>query len=433
MAPSPVPPPELVRRYLTVRARTEELAAPLSPEDQTVQSMVDVSPTKWHRAHTTWFFETFVLAPFEPDFEPHHPWFGFLFNSYYEHVGDRHPRPDRGLVTRPGSAEVAAYRDAVDERVAKLLLDRWPEDLTALLPVLELGLQHEQQHQELLLMDAKHVLSCNPMGPAYATETPPPAPAAGPLAWLEVEGGVVDVGATGDGFAFDNESPRHQVLLQPFRLADRLVTNTEWQAFIDDGGYRRAELWLSDGWHARRTEGWEAPLYWRAGPDGWEVHTMLGVRPVVPDEPVCHLSLYEADAYATWAGCRLPTEFEWEHAAGSLPAGRGVFADHGRWHPGGAGSPDGGARQLFGDCWEWTGSAYRPYPGFRAPAGAIGEYNGKFMVNQHVLRGGSAFTPADQVRASYRNFFPPGTRWHLSGLRLAADVDDVVDRLGTGR
>jgi ergothioneine biosynthesis protein EgtB len=411
----------LIERFQAVRACTEDLAAPLSAEDQTVQTMADVSPTKWHRAHTTWFFETFLLEPREPGFEPHHPWYGYLFNSYYEQVGQRHPRPERGFITRPGAAEVCAYREAVDERVAKLLHDVDADTLAAVAPVVELGLHHEQQHQELVLMDAKHVLSCNPMGPPYRA-APAGGGSPGAMGWVDLDGGVVEVGATaGAGFAFDNEGPRHQVVLRPYRLADRLVTNGEWLAFMDDGGYQRPELWLSDGWYQRLERGWEAPLYWQLDGDRWWSYTLAGRRPVDPDEPVCHISLYEADAYATWSGHRLPTEAEWEHAAAGRPV-TGNLAGSGRWHPAPAGPPDGSLRQLFGDCWEWTGSAYRPYPGYRPPAGAIGEYNGKFMVNQHVLRGGCAFTPEGHVRSTYRNFFHPHTRWHLSGLRLAHDA-----------
>jgi ergothioneine biosynthesis protein EgtB len=408
-----------------VRAFTEELAAPLSAEDQTVQVVDDVSPTKWHRAHTTWFFETFVLQPHEPAFEPHHPWFGYLFNSYYEQVGERHPRPERGNITRPGIAEIADYRRAVDDRVGKLVAGLDDATLASVAPVIELGLHHEQQHQELLLMDAKFVLGANPMGPTYAPapaddDRPPGGP--GPLGWVGFEGGIVPVGHDpADGFAFDNEGPRHDELLQPYALADRLVTNAEWSAFIDDGGYQRAELWLSDGWYRLRAESWEAPLYWRRDGDGWETFTLGGHRPLDPDGPVCHVSFYEADAFATWAGRRLPTEAEWEHAATGRPV-TGTFAHARRWHPAPAGPVDASVRQLYGDCWEWTGSAYRPYPGYRPPAGAIGEYNGKFMVNQHVLRGGCAFTPEGHVRSTYRNFFPPHTRWHLSGVRLADDV-----------
>ena len=389
----------LADRYDAVRTRTETLASPLSPEDQTVQSMPDVSPTKWHRAHTTWFFETFLLAPRLPGYRERCPEYGYLFNSYYEGVGARHPRAARGVITRPGIEEVAAYRRHVDDAMAELV-DRVARDPADGEPELvDLGLNHEQQHQELLLMDIKHVLSCNPMEPAYGTGPHPGRAPAGPE--LEHPGGVVEIGYEGDGFAFDNESPRHPVLLQPFAVASRPVTCGEWLAFIDDGGYRRPDLWLSDGWFTVQAERWEAPLYWTRDGEGWEVFTLAGPRPVDPDEPVCHVSQYEADAFARWVGARLPTEDEWEVAVGPAvdTGGFGV-----------------------GQVWEWTGSAYLPYPGFRPAAGAVGEYNGKFMSNQHVLRGGCCATPEGHARATYRNFFPPAARWPFTGVRLARDV-----------
>ena len=379
-------------RYQDVRDLTERLADPLSPEDQTVQSMPDVSPTKWHRAHTSWFFETFLLEPSLDGYEQHHPLYGYLFNSYYEGVGSRHPRPDRGQVSRPGAAEVGAYRAHVD-RAMHDLLDRPLAPAAAAL--VELGLHHEQQHQELLLMDIKHVLSCNPLQPEYLPPTaadPRPDPAVG---WVQHERGRAAIGHDGDGFAFDNESPRHEVLLEAYALADRPVSCGDWLAFVDDGGYQRPELWLSDGWGAVQAGSWEAPLYWSHDGDGWDVFTLRGRRPVDPGAPVCHVSYYEADAFARWAGARLPTEAEWEagerHAAST------------------------------GQVWEWTSSAYLPYPGFRPAAGAVGEYNGKFMVGQHVLRGGSWATPPGHLRPTYRNFFPPSARWPFTGLRLAAD------------
>ena len=387
--------------YCVVRGVTERLAEPLSPEDQTVQSMPDVSPTKWHRAHTSWFFETFVLEPFAPGYEAFDPSFGYLFNSYYEGVGPRHARPERGLVTRPGAAEVGAYREHVDAAMVDFLDCGLPAELA---PFVELGLHHEQQHQELLVMDIKHVLSCNPLRPAYgtlpwATARPRPDPS-----WHHHAGGVVEVGAAPEhGFAFDNETPRHDVLLRPFEIAGGLVTNADFLAFIDDGGYERPDLWMSDGWYAVQGSGWRSPHYWADDDgDGWLVYGLAGPEPLVPDAPVVHVSWYEADAYARWAGARLPTESEWEVAA-----------------PDAAAPGDGG---WYGAVWQWTASPYTPYPGFRPAAGAVGEYNGKFMVNQQVLRGSCVATPPGHARRTYRNFFPPSARWAFAGLRLARDV-----------
>jgi ergothioneine biosynthesis protein EgtB len=419
-------PHELLDRYGQVRAQTEVLAAPLSPEDQTVQSMPDVSPTKWHRAHVTWFFETFVLADNEPSFEPFQDTYWFLFNSYYEAVGPRYARAERGVISRPGAHDVGVYRGNVDDRMRDLL-DRLDEGaLSKVADTIELGFHHEQQHQELLLRDIKHVLSLNPLQPAYAG-SPSAVAAPDALGWVDIEGGLVEIGHDGDGFSFDNELPRHQQWLEPYRLADRLVTNAEWLEFIADGGYRRHELWLSDGWARVNADGWRAPSYWFEVDGQWFEHSLNGTWPVNPGLPVSHVSFYEAEAYATWAGKRLPSEAEWEHAAGLAlaadPGGTalaaGNLADSTTFHPRAAGPVTGGLRQLFGDCWEWTSSAYHAYPGFHPAEGAIGEYNGKFMSNQMVLRGGCAFTPAGHARASYRNFFPHGARWALSGVRLA--------------
>jgi ergothioneine biosynthesis protein EgtB len=415
----------LTARFDQVRAHTELLAAPLSPEDQTVQSMPDVSPTKWHRAHVTWFFETFVLAGHEQDFSPFQERYWFLFNSYYESLGPRYARPDRGLVTRPGAHDVGVYRDNVDDRMRDLVGTLDDGTLEKLAPTIELGFHHEQQHQELLLMDIKHVLSRNPLEPVYAgrprEHCEPDA-----MTFVDIEGGLVEVGHEGDGFCFDNELPRHRQWLEPYRVADRLVTNGEWLEFIRDGGYERHELWLSDGWGRVNTEGWRAPLYWVEHDGTWLEHTLHGTWPVNPGLPVSHVSFYEAEAFATWAGKRLPSEAEWEHAVVSdgqadAATSGGNLADLEHYHPAPA-PPAGGEhrlRQVYGDCWEWTSSAYHPYPGFHPPAGAIGEYNGKFMSNQMVLRGGCALTPPGHARATYRNFFPHGARWALSGVRLA--------------
>jgi ergothioneine biosynthesis protein EgtB len=418
-------PTRVTSRFDEVRAHTERLASPLSPEDQTVQSMPDVSPTKWHRAHVTWFFETFVLAEHEQDFAPFQDKYWFLFNSYYESLGPRYARPDRGLVTRPGAHDVGVYRDNVDARVRDLVSTLDEGSLEKLAPVIELGFHHEQQHQELLLMDIKHVLSRNPLEPVYAgrprDHCEPDA-----LGWVDVEGGLVEVGHRGEGFSFDNELPRHRQWLEPYRIADRLVTNGEWLEFMRDGGYARHELWLSDGWARVNGERWRAPLYWVERDGTWFEHTLHGTWPVNPGLPVSHVSFYEAEAYATWAGKRLPSEAEWEHAVvvdgqDHVGSSAGNVADLEHYHPGPAPAAGGEhrLRQVHGDCWEWTSSAYHPYPGFHPPAGAIGEYNGKFMSNQMVLRGGCAFTPPGHARTTYRNFFPHGARWALSGVRLA--------------
>jgi ergothioneine biosynthesis protein EgtB len=409
----------LIERFRTVRALTGALCRPLSPEDMVVQSMPDASPAKWHLAHTTWFFETFLLASREPGFTAFHPRYGYLFNSYYEAVGPRHARPRRGLLTRPSLDEIGAYRAQVDARV-EALLGRQLDEQGA--EVLELGLNHEQQHQELLLTDIKHALYANPLRPAYAPAPARPWRPAPPLGFVAFAGGLREVGHSGPGFAFDNEGPRHRVWLEPFAIGTRPVTNREYLAFMEDGAYRRPELWLSDGFAAVKAHGWEAPLYWDREPGGWTCFTLCGSRPVDPDEPVAHVSFYEADAYARWAGARLPTEEEWEVAAAGASEEDGTFLDL-RWlHPfvaaGGEGRPGG----FMGDVWEWTRSAYAPYPRYRPAAGALGEYNGKFMCNQLVLRGGSCATPPGHVRRSYRNFFYPDARWQFSGIRLAREA-----------
>jgi len=411
-------PSDLPAAYAGVRATTERLAEPLSGEDQTVQSMPDVSPTKWHRAHTTWFFETFVLGPNAAGYRLFHNDFPYIFNSYYEALGDRHPRNLRGTLSRPGIEEIRGYREYVDHAMRELMEGQLGPGIPELIT---LGLHHEEQHQELILMDIKHVLSCNPLRPTYQdseqdTARKPSPPKAD---WIEHEGGMDEIGHTGQGFGFDNEFPRHQVFLSPFALADRPVTNGEWLEFMDAGGYQRPEYWLADGWSTVLSHGWDAPLYWFRHPDDperWYQFTLAGPRPVDLDEPVCHVSYYEADAFAHWTGLRLPSEAEWETVAAKEADGDN-FLGTDTPHP----RPAIGSTALLGDVWEWTSSAYSAYPGFRAAAGAVGEYNGKFMVSQYVLRGGSCATPPGHTRVTYRNFFPPGARWAFSGVRLARD------------
>jgi ergothioneine biosynthesis protein EgtB len=417
----------VLQRFETIRRETEALTVNLTPEDQSIQSMPDVSPTKWHLAHTSWFFETFLLARFDAEYRVFDPAFAYLFNSYYEAVGPRHPRPQRGLLSRPTVDIVGAYRDHVGAAMSHLIERAAEPQWSEIAPLIELGVQHEQQHQELILMDIKHVFSCNPLTPAYqAPHLQVQAPARR-LTWLDCPGGLKEIGYGGSGFSFDNETPRHKVWLEPFRVASRTVTCGEYLGFVEAGGYTTAEFWLSDGWATVREEGWEAPLYWQREDGAWSIFTLSGRRRLNPAEPVCHISFYEADAFAKWAGKRLPTEAEWEVAAEGLPL-VGNFADRGLFHPCAdePSSPGPGGdmqpRQMFGDVWEWTASPYIRYPRFRAAAGAVGEYNGKFMSNQMVLRGGAAITPAGHVRASYRNFFPPSARWAFAGVRLAEDV-----------
>lgn len=415
----------MLDRFTTVRSDSEALAVNLTPEDQAIQSMPDASPTKWHLAHTTWFFETFILNRLDPDYRVFDPAFAYLFNSYYEAVGPRHPRPERGLLSRPTVDIIGAYRDHVGAAIARFIERAREPVWHQAAPLLELGLHHEQQHQELILMDIKHVFSINPLLPAYQAPQPQIAAPVTPLDWIEVAGGLVEIGHRGSGFAFDNETPRHKVWLDPFRLATRPVTCGEFLEFIEADGYSRPEFWLSDGWGTVREQGWDAPFYWLRDERGWSLFTLSGLRRLNPAEPVCHISFFEADAYAKWAGKRLPTEAEWETAAEGVPVS-GNFADRRLFHPGAEGAVAAAndrpiPRQMFGDVWEWTASPYIPYPRFRAAAGAVGEYNGKFMCNQMVLRGGAAVTPAGHVRASYRNFFPPSARWAFAGLRLAED------------
>ncbi len=387
----------LGERFADVRQASVDLAAPLSPEDQAAQSMPDASPTKWHLAHTTWFWETFLLKPALDGYAEFDPAFGYLFNSYYEAVGARHPRPARGLLTRPPVAEILAYRQHVDAAMAVLLTQDLSKEAQALI---ELGLAHEEQHQELALMDILSLFAVNPLQPAYCRAWPDARPAARDAVMTAFQGGRVSIGHAGAGFAFDNEGPRHEVLLRPFRLSSRLTTNQEWLAFMDDGGYRRPEFWLADGWARVQAEGWAAPLYWEPGEGSWSVMGLGGLRPVDPRAPVRHVSYYEAAAFAAWAGKRLPTEAEWEAAA----------------------LADATLEQMQGEVWQWTSSAYSPHPGFTTAAGAVGEYNGKFMVGQMVLKGGARITPAGHTRPTYRNFFYPHQRWMFAGVRLAQDA-----------
>jgi ergothioneine biosynthesis protein EgtB len=406
--------------YRAVRQASRNLGRPLSDADATVQSMPDASPAKWHLAHTTWFFETMVLVPSLADYRVFDPAFNFLFNSYYESIGARQPRPRRGMITRPALDDIYAYREYADSAMTALLRD---ELTPAAMDLIELGCHHEQQHQELLLTDILHLFAQNPLSPAYKDPSPAAVGAndTSPLRYKTIDGGIVEIGHDGHGFAFDCEGPLHRVLVEPFQLADRLVTNGEWLAFMADDGYRNPLLWLSGGWERVTANGWTMPLYWewRDG-EHWAM-TLRGLQPVDRAAPVTHVSYFEANAFATWAGRRLPTEFEWEHAASGEPL-QGNFVDSGRLRPKPALAGAGGLRQIYGDVWEWTCSAFSPYPRFRKVEGAVGEYNGKFMSGQFVLRGGSCVTPAGHMRRSYRNFFPPDARWQFSGLRLAGDI-----------
>lgn len=411
----------LIGRYRAVRALSEHLAEPLATEDYVVQTMVDVSPTKWHLAHVTWFFETFVLREFDKSYRPLNERYAYLFNSYYVQAGERHCRDQRGYLSRPTVAEVYEYRRYVDEAMGEFLEGVSEEIFAEVAPVLEIGLNHEQQHQELLLTDIKHVFSVNPLRPVYRGRKDAPSRSVGSVNWQEFGEGVFQIGHDGHGFAYDNEGPRHRTFIEPFALADRLVTNGEFMAFMSDGGYERPELWLSAGYAWIDENGFTEPFYWERRDGGQWVHfTLGGMQPVDPDEPICHLSYFEADAYARWAGARLPDEREWEVAADRLNV-EGNFVDDGNYRPVADQGGD-GLRQMYGDVWEWTRSQYSPYPGYAPLEGAIGEYNGKFMCNQFVLRGGSCATSHSHIRKTYRNFFAPESCWQFTGLRLAKDL-----------
>ena len=420
----------LLEGYKEVRRQTEKICAPLEPEDCVVQSMEDTSPTRWHLAHTSWFFDTFVLSAHNPNYQSLYPQYAYLFNSYYVHAGERYPRQKRGLVTRPTVKEVYAFRKYVDEQLVALMESTDQEAMNHLAPLIEIGMNHEQQHQELILTDIKHVLSLNPLYPVYCPQVTQeiivqeetPNPKVPKMRWISFEEGIHQIGHEEHGFCFDNERPRHRHFLESFRVSDRLVTNREYMEFIDDGGYDNPLLWLSDGWGVREEQHWKAPLYWLRVENKWHYFTLGGLREVEPWEPVCHVSFYEADAFARWAGARLPKEVEWEVAATGHSI-EGNFAEQEHYHPVPLGSTTvrGQLSQVFGDVWEWTCSPYVAYPGYRPMHGALGEYNGKFMVNQIVLRGGSCVSSQSHLRPSYRNFFHPSARWQFSGIRLVQD------------
>lgn len=419
---SPLPSAKLQDRFISVRNTSEALARPLAPEDCNQQSMPDASPIKWHLAHTSWFFETFILERFEPDFEPFHPAFRVLFNSYYNGIGDKHPRHERGLISRPNLATVIEYRHNVTKRIANLI-ESLPDSDPAFIELMWLGCNHEEQHQELILTDLKHLLAKNPLKPAYQARWPLTGVEAKKPRWHRYEGGLIEIGNANADFCFDNETPRHRVFLEQFELASHPVTHGDFAAFIADGGYRRPELWLSLGWDWVNANKITAPLYWEKLHEQWSTFTLHGMVNIDANTPICHVSFFEADAYARWLGSRLPTEAEWEHAASKVTV-NGNFLDSHALHPLAMRETTSSdhPQQLFGDVWEWTSSAYLGYPGYQAEAGAVGEYNAKFMCNQFVLRGGSCATPMRHIRATYRNFFPPDARWQFSGLRLARSV-----------
>lgn len=412
-----------VEQYQRVRHFSEHLCEPLVPEDYVIQSMPDVSPTKWHLAHVSWFFETFLLAPAVPGYTSLHPQYAYLFNSYYNTIGERHCRPKRGLISRPTVAEAYEYRHYVDGHVLDLLEKLDERRLAELAPIITLGLHHEQQHQELMVTDLKHVLSCNPLYPVYRERVGTNASQVPAMEWISYPEGIAWIGHEGEGFSFDNEGPRHRQFVQSFQLASRVVTNGEYLEFMKDGGYTNPLLWLSEGWSTVRAEEWQAPLYWEQRDGQWYTMTLSGLREIDKAEPVCHVSYFEADAFARWAGARLPTEAEWEVAANDVPM-EGNFVENEVYHPTplSTAATKGKPAQMYGDVWEWTQSSYSPYPGFRPSAGAIGEYNGKFMCNQYVLRGGSCATSRSHIRSTYRNFFPANAQWQFMGIRLAREV-----------
>ncbi len=411
----------IIGQFRKVRADSERLAAPLAAEDWMLQSMPDASPVKWNLAHTSWFFETFILSAHSNAYQVFHPKFGYLFNSYYNQIGKMHPRPDRGLLSRPTAAEILNYRSHVDEAIKRFIETAQDSVVDTIAPLMALGAAHEQQHQELLVTDLKHGLYQNPLKPGVYDDALTDGHAEVPsMQWRQMEGGLCKIGWNGEGFAFDNEGPRHKVYLHPFELANRPVTNAEFIAFMEDGGYDNANFWLSDAWEVIKEGEWCAPLYWRKDGETWLEYTLYGERPLNLDAPVTHVSFYEAAAFAGWADARLPTEFEWEAAASLFPL-KGRFLKDGAPHAPAPAMDGDGLLQLFGDVWEWTASPYIAYPGFTVADGAIGEYNGKFMSGQMVLKGGSCATPDGHMRVSYRNFFPPGARWQFSGFRLARD------------
>ena len=403
-------------RYRRVRRFTEALCQPLVPEDYVIQSMPDVSPTKWHLAHTSWFFETFILRPHLAGYRVFHPEYAYLFNSYYVQAGERHCRAKRGLLSRPTVEEVYQYRSFVDEHMIALIEAADDALMSVLSPLIEVGLHHEQQHQELLLTDIKHVFSINPLYPEYQAFVVGPSNVQTALSWISFEDGIYEIGHDGEGFSFDNEGPRHRHFVEGFELAERLVTNAEYLEFMEAGGYERPELWLSEGWGTVQTNGWKAPMYWEEKNGRWCHFTLSGLRDVDPNEPVVHVSYFEADAFARWSGARLPTEQEWEIAAEGV-ALDGNYADGAYYRP--TATESTGLRQMYGEVWQWTQSQYSPYPRYKPAEGALGEYNGKFMCNQFVLRGASCATSRSHARKTYRNFFPPDSRWQFMGIRLA--------------